>query len=301
MLHRAADDDPDQAPPPADSADVQEQIARFNERNSWTRRTPWQMIVDAPLLLRRLLSDLRRGDIQVFRELIRRGFQLKILVGALYVLSPVRAEQGKMRPFFCVCFCARTRVRVSPALRASCVSRVLPALMLSLLVVVGDISGVTCCKYPYLTPVLVFLRWQVDVVPEGRVGMIIGLLDDVLVILFFLFHITTVYRAILLSWDRARVARAASGTGTDTDEAGPIEPRDTDGVINPRDGFRGHAVVEGPGTAVFFAIFAGAMASFAGAGDGASGLAAVAAGVVAAVVTSANVNANAIPPLARDW
>lgn len=106
MLHRAADDAPDQAPSSAgpetqdrpsrlDLADVQEQIARFNERNSWTRRTPWQMIVDAPLLLRRLFSDLRRGDIEVFRELIRRGFQLKILVGVFYVLSPVRAKFGR--------------------------------------------------------------------------------------------------------------------------------------------------------------------------------------------------------------
>lgn len=106
MLHRAADDAPDQAPPSAgpetqdgpsrlDLADVQEQIARFNERNSWTHRTPWQMIVDAPLLLRRLFSDLRRGDIQVFRELIRRGFQLKILVGAFYILSPVRAKYDR--------------------------------------------------------------------------------------------------------------------------------------------------------------------------------------------------------------
>lgn len=139
-----------------------------------------------------------------------------------------------------------------------------------------------------------------DIVPEGRVGMVIGLLDDVLVVLFFLFHITTVYRAILLSWDRVRVSRTASSTDIDTDEAVPIEPRGTDRVLNPNDDFREHAVLEGPRTAVFFAIFAGAMASFAGAGDGASGLAAVAAGVVAAAVTSANVNANAIPPLARD-
>lgn len=47
------------------------------------------MVEDAPLLLRRLWSDLRRGDTQVFRELIRRGVQLQLFMVVLYILSPV--------------------------------------------------------------------------------------------------------------------------------------------------------------------------------------------------------------------
>ena len=63
-----------------------------------------QVIVDAPLLLRRLVSDLRCGDLQVFHELIRRGFQLKLLVGAFYIFSPVRKrEKGwSYRRFFAI-------------------------------------------------------------------------------------------------------------------------------------------------------------------------------------------------------
>ena len=86
-----------QAPPPpprpspqATSPETQERIARFNERNSGRRRSPWQVIEDAPLLLGRLWADLRRGDTQVFGELIRRGVQLQLVVVALYILSPVR-------------------------------------------------------------------------------------------------------------------------------------------------------------------------------------------------------------------
>lgn len=71
------------------SPETQERIARFNERNTRRRRSPWQVIEDAPLLLRRLWADLRRGDTQVFSELIRRGVQLQLFVVALYILSPV--------------------------------------------------------------------------------------------------------------------------------------------------------------------------------------------------------------------
>lgn len=83
--------------PTSSSAETQEQIARFNERSSGRRRTPWQVIEDAPLLLRRLVSDLRRGDTQVFGELIRRGVQLHLLVIALYILSPVSVSKTNYR------------------------------------------------------------------------------------------------------------------------------------------------------------------------------------------------------------
>ena len=139
--------------------------------------------------------------------------------------------------------------------------------------------------------------------------MVIGLLDDVLVALFFLLHITSVYRAMLLSWDRARVARGNGATGTATPGEATAaavasdESLGADGAVdhdvqvpNPGDGFHWQSL-EGPGTAAFFAIAVGAMVTFAGAGAGAAGLAAAAAGIVAAATNSAN----AIPPLARDW
>lgn len=74
---------------PLASPEMQRRIARFNDRNSGRRRSPWQVIEDAPLLLQRLWSDLRRGDTQVFGELIRRGVQLQLVTAALYILSPV--------------------------------------------------------------------------------------------------------------------------------------------------------------------------------------------------------------------
>lgn len=76
--------------PPLASPEIQEQIARFNERSTRRRRSPWQVVEDAPLLLRRLWADLRRGDTQVFSELLRRGVQLQFLGVVLYVLIPVR-------------------------------------------------------------------------------------------------------------------------------------------------------------------------------------------------------------------
>lgn len=103
MLHGAAGDaeaagDTDQAhdaragSAPATttgSPEIQEEISRFNDRNSGRWRSPWQVIEDAPLLLRRLWSDLSRGDTRVFGELMRRGVQLQLFVAALYILSPV--------------------------------------------------------------------------------------------------------------------------------------------------------------------------------------------------------------------
>lgn len=106
MLHGAAEDPPAAAadatpaapqvssPPPSLSPGMQERIAKFNERNSGRRRSPWQVVEDAPLLLQRLWSDLRRGDTQVFGELIRRGVQLQLVVVALYILSPVSFCRG---------------------------------------------------------------------------------------------------------------------------------------------------------------------------------------------------------------
>lgn len=91
---------PQPQPPQPMPPETQERIARFNERNSGRRRSPWQVIEDAPLLLRRLWADLRRGDTQVFGELIRRGVQLQLFVVALYILSPVRVFVG----LFCFLF-----------------------------------------------------------------------------------------------------------------------------------------------------------------------------------------------------
>lgn len=71
------------------SPEIQEEISRFNDRNSGRWRSPWQVIEDAPLLLRRLWSDLSRGDTRVLGELMRRGVQLQLFVAALYILSPV--------------------------------------------------------------------------------------------------------------------------------------------------------------------------------------------------------------------
>lgn len=72
------------------SPEIQEQVARFNERSTRRWRSPWQVVEDAPLLLRRLWADLRRGDTRVFSELLRRGVQLQFLGVVLYILIPVR-------------------------------------------------------------------------------------------------------------------------------------------------------------------------------------------------------------------
>lgn len=51
----------------------------------WTH----QVLEDAPLLLRRLWYDLRRGDTRVLGALIRGGVMLQLFVVALYIISPV--------------------------------------------------------------------------------------------------------------------------------------------------------------------------------------------------------------------
>lgn len=95
----SAADSPTSAPSerPAEAAaatapieDVQDDIARFNERNSGRRRTLWQVLEDAPVLLRRLWSDLRRGDTRMLRALIRGGLMLQLFVVVMYIVSPVR-------------------------------------------------------------------------------------------------------------------------------------------------------------------------------------------------------------------
>ena len=99
MIHRGlAADAPEaasQASPPvaADNAaesETQARIARFNERSSGRQRTLWQTVRDSPLLLRRLWSDVRRGDTRVIGEMIGRGVQLQVLIVALYIVCPVR-------------------------------------------------------------------------------------------------------------------------------------------------------------------------------------------------------------------
>lgn len=101
MLHLGATEDSENesAGPTATASSAvpdmtltRQEIARFNQRNSGRRRTPWQVIEDAPLLLRRLWCDVRAGDTRIFGEMIRRGVQLQLAVAALYIISPVRAE-----------------------------------------------------------------------------------------------------------------------------------------------------------------------------------------------------------------
>lgn len=92
-------------------AETRERIARFNERHSGTRRSLLQMIEDAPVLLRRLWLDLRRGDAHVLGELMRRGVQLQILVAMLYILSPVSGKQERwVKPYFLLYWYGRSCV-----------------------------------------------------------------------------------------------------------------------------------------------------------------------------------------------
>lgn len=110
MIHRGlAADAPEaasQAPPPPVAPDIaaesetQARIARFNERSSGRQRTLWQTVRDSPLLLRRLWSDIRRGDTHVIGEMIGRGVQLQVLIVALYIVCPVRKKTKTKNVFF---------------------------------------------------------------------------------------------------------------------------------------------------------------------------------------------------------
>lgn len=134
-------------------------------------------------------------------------------------------------------------------------------------------------------------------VPEGLVG-IAGLFDDVLVALVFFLHITTVYRTILISLDRARVARAtAPARAVGVGAAGAPTPTAT-ATPHGSDGRGLGGVAFGAGTAAVFGIVVGAMTSLVGAGSGAAAFAAVAIGFATAAAGS-SLNVRAMPPLAR--
>lgn len=98
MIHRGVAADapeaasrasPPVAPDIAAESETQERIGRFNERSSGRQRTLWQTMRDSPLLLRRLWSDIRRGDTRVVGEMIGRGVQLHVVIVALYIVCPV--------------------------------------------------------------------------------------------------------------------------------------------------------------------------------------------------------------------
>lgn len=104
-------------------------------------------------------------------------------------------------------------------------------------------------------------------------GML-GLIDDALVGLVFLVHITVIYRAILLSRDRARVARASP-------PAFPTGGGGGEGSIFRRG-------IRGAGAAAGAAVAVGAAATAAGVGAGAAEIAATAVGMAAAAIASSS-------------
>ena len=127
-----------------------------------------------------------------------------------------------------------------------------------------------------------------------------------MVALVLLLYITTVYRTMLLSWERARTARAAAATAAAAAAAaaagggggggGPI-PTGTGTVPGEE---RGVNTAPGPREAMFLAVAVGALATFVGAGSGLSALAAGFMGVLAAAVPPL-LNGRDLPPLAQDW
>eukprot|EP00903_Cladosiphon_okamuranus_P015138 g13997.t1 len=219
-----------QTPQPM-SPETQERIGRFNERNSGRWRSPWQVIKDAPLLLRRLWADLRRGDTHVFGELIRRGVQLQLFFGVLYFLSPV------------------------------------------------------------------------DVMPESLLG-VVGLVDDIVIAIVLLLYITTVYRAILLTWERSRASRAAAAA---TAAAFPAAAAaDTPAVPLGQGSLANSPMIAG--LAAVAGVAAGLAATSAGAAEGVAALAAGAVGALATAAASRVASSSSggargwmPPPLARDW
>lgn len=129
---------------------------------------------------------------------------------------------------------------------------------------------------------------KVDFMPESLLGFA-GLLDDLVVAIVLLLHITTVYRTILLSWERARAARAAAAaSGARNAPAG--SPGQGGSLSNSPMGAAQAAVV---------AVAAGAAATFAGAGSGVSAFAAAAGGFAAAAAArGSSSNAQTTPPAA---
>ncbi|CAN0178394.1 unnamed protein product [Ectocarpus sp. 12 AP-2014] len=217
------------------SPEIQEEISRFNDRNSGRWRSPWQVIEDAPLLLRRLWSDLSRGDTRVFGELMRRGVQLQLFVAALYILSPI------------------------------------------------------------------------DVIPESLVG-IAGLLDDLVVVVFLLLHLTSVYRTVLLSWERSRAARAeaaaaAAATATASSAAAAAAAAAAPPAAVASGEGRFDNSPQGAGMAAVLALMVGTLLALAGGGEGQTALAAGAMGatVAAAAERYGSRAPRAMPPLAGDW
>lgn len=131
--------------------------------------------------------------------------------------------------------------------------------------------------------------------PEGLYGMI-GLLDDVLVALVVFVHIAAVYRTILLSWDRARIARAAATAAAAAGRRAPGAAIFPAPAVPAGSGFASYA--GRLGLAAFCAVVMGAIATMAGAGAGAAALVAGVTGVMAAARLSDD---RAIPLVGTDW
>lgn len=148
-----------------------------------------------------------------------------------------------------------------------------------------------------------YLPCQVDIMPEGLLG-VAGLLDDLIVVVVLLLQITTVYRTILLAWERSRAARAAAATAAATATADAPGTEDTPSAaaaaVVPGEESLGSSHM-GAALAAVGAVAAGTVATFAGADSGVAAFVAVATGVVAAAAVGSSPNAREIPPLAGDW
>lgn len=141
---------------------------------------------------------------------------------------------------------------------------------------------------------------QVDVIPESLLG-IAGLVDDLIVAIVLLLHITTVYRTILLSWERSRASRAAAaaaGAPSAAAAASSVPPWQGSLVNSPMGsrlaGVAGLAV----GTAGMYAGAGGWVVAFV---VGVLGAGAVAMASAAVFSWSSGARAGMPPPLARDW
>lgn len=146
------------------------------------------------------------------------------------------------------------------------------------------------------------LAGQVDFLPEGLLG-VAGLLDDLFVVVILVLHITTVYRTILLSWERSRAARAAAAAATaaapDAPAEGTAAPFPAVVVLAEPRRFDNSPL--GAGLAAASAVLVASLATFAGAGSGASAIVAGLMGIAAAAASSASSDARNMPPLAGDW
>lgn len=116
---------------------------------------------------------------------------------------------------------------------------------------------------------------KVDLLPESLLGNMLGYVDDALLGLVFIIHISIVYRAVLLSWERGRLAHAAPNGGN----------RDGGDGRGGIQGALSHSM-QGAGVAAVGAVFGGMMASAVGACSWVAGATAVGVGFAAAVVVA---------------